>query len=72
MGIASYGLSACSMEQVFVALNEEHSDVSTEGKYSVCVRACVCACMRVYVNGVCVDMCIYNCHMICNELLLCV
>lgn len=33
MGIASYGLSACSMEQVFVALNEERSDVSTDGKY---------------------------------------
>ena len=32
MGIASYGLSACSMEQVFVALNEECSDVSTDGK----------------------------------------
>ena len=34
MGIASYGLSACSMEQVFVALNEECSDVSTDGKCS--------------------------------------
>ena len=32
MGIASYGLSACSMEQVFVALNEERSDMSTDGK----------------------------------------
>ena len=32
MGIASYGLSACSMEQVFVALNEECNDVSTDGE----------------------------------------
>ena len=45
MRIASYGLSACSMEQVFVALNEERSDVSTDGK-------CVCVCMYV---------CMYNC-----------
>jgi len=32
LGMASYGLSACSMEQVFVSLNEERGDVSTEGE----------------------------------------
>ena len=48
MRIASYGLSACSMEQVFVALNEERSDVSTDGKY-VCVSVRPCGCVYVYM-----------------------
>ena len=51
MRIASYGLSACSMEQVFVALNEERSDVSTDGKYvCVCVHPCGCVYVYVYVD----------------------
>ena len=56
MRIASYGLSACSMEQVFVALNEERSDVSTDGK-CVCVCVCVCVCACVHVR-VCVLACV--------------
>jgi len=32
LGLTSYGLSACSMEQVFVSLNEEREDVSTDGE----------------------------------------
>lgn len=63
MGIASYGLSACSMEQVFVALNEERSDVSTDGKYLsvymcvLCVYACMHVCVYVYICNVYVYIC---------------
>jgi len=49
MGIASYGLSACSMEQVFVALNEERSDVRTDGECCILV---ILKCVYIHMCSV--------------------
>ena len=41
LGMTSYGLSACSMEQVFVSLNEERGDVNTNGEQLLLCIVCI-------------------------------